>query len=349
MEEEIKLPQFDKEKFMQKERRKAKTAFVAFLFGILIAIICHFIWRNLDESLRWPLCFLFAIASIGFMAKILEILKIDIKEFAKREWFGSIAFYFFTWLAIFILSLNPPFYDTSPPKIDCITLPHIQQAGGSIFVIAHITDNAGIKSARIIIGENEYEMNADGKDVYSYEYSGENASYEIVAKDKNGNEERKKGELLYSSELIKIEIPDGKLDSNDEIEIRVYKNISSENFRVYYVVNGFEVNATRSGESKDYYIFTTSPKYIGWKNNSKNELKFYAETLHYFPGINEKYSNVIDGGNYTVETGEDEKIGKESSPAITDLPHPTSLRTPAFEIFAVFIAFIAILFIKKRK
>lgn len=349
MEEEIKLPQFDKEEFMHKERRKAKTAFVAFLFGILIAVICHFIWRSLDENLRWPLCFLFAIASIGFMAKILEILKIDIKDFTKKDWFGSIAFYFFTWLAIFILSINPPFYDASPPKIDSVILPNVQQGNGSVIIASHITDNYGIESAKIIINGNEYEMNKDENNVYVYEYRGGNASYEIVAKDKNGNEQRREGKIFYLDNLIKIEIPNNKLNSKDEIEIRVYRNVSSENFRVYYVVNGFEINATKSGESKDYYIYTTSPKYIGWKNNSENDVKFYAEVIYYFPGIEEKYHNLIYGGNYTIETTEDENIGKESSPIVKDLPHPTSLRTPGFEIVAVFMAIIVLLFIKRRK
>lgn len=349
MEEEIKLPEFDREEFMKKEKRKAKTAFISFLFGFFMALICNFIWRNLDSSMRWPICFLFALASIGFMAKILQLLKIDVKDFSRKEWFGSIAFYFFTWLAVFILSINPPFYDASPPKIDAIMLPEIQQSNGNISVLAHITDNAGIKDVKIIIDGKEYDMAKDENNIYIYNYSGGNANYEIVATDINGHTARYNNSFRFSNDLIKVIIPEGKLNASDEIIIRVYKNISKEKFRVFYTINGQEVNATESGESGDYYIYVTSPQYEGWKENYKNEIKVYAEVIYYFPGINKPYKNLVCGGNYTVKTTADASIGSQPSPAIKDLPRPRSLRTPAFEFIAVIAALSLIIFIKRRK
>jgi len=348
--EEITLPEFDEKKFMEKERRKAKTSFISFLFGVLIGIICRFLWTNLDSSIRWPLCFLLAVASIGFMARILQFLKIDIKQFSKKEWAGSIAFYLFTWLAIFILAINPPFYDASPPKIEAIALPEIQEENGSILVVAHVTDNSGVKKVTINISGNEYEMEKDEEIpvIYTYVYEGENAEYEIKAIDKKGKKEKYNGLLKYSQEVIKVDIPDKKLNSSDEIEIRVYKNISEEKFRVYYKINGEEVNATESGEIGDYLIFTISPKYKGWKENEENEVEIYVEVIYYFPGIYKKYSNLIYGGKYFIETVADENIGKEPSPKIEDLPEYHDLRTPGFEFIALVMAFI-ILVIGRNK
>ncbi len=350
-EEEIKLPEFDEEKFMEKERRKAKTSFVSFLFGVLMAIICRFLWINLDTSLRWPLCFLLAVASIGFLAKILQIIKVDIKKFGKKEWIGSAAFYLFTWLAIFILAINPPFYDASPPKIEAVLLPEIQQENGSILIVAHITDNSGIKKALINISGIEYEMNRDEDFpvIYTYVYEGGDAEYEIRAIDKKGKEEKYDGLLKYSQEVIKVDFPDKKLNSSDEIEIRVYKNISEEKFRVYCKINGEEVNATESGEIGDYLIFTISPKYKGWKENEKNELEIYVEVIYYFSGISKKYSNLIYGGKYFIETVADENIGKEASPKIEDLPEYHSLRTPGFELIALMMAFILLLIVRNKR
>jgi len=345
MEEEFKIPEFDKEEFLKEEKRKAKTTFVSFLFGIVMAIICHFLWLSLDASIRWPLCFFLAIASIGFMAKILQILNIDISQFSKKEWAGSIAFYFFTWLAIFILSLNPPFYDASPPKIELVLLPEIQQ-NGSILVLAHITDNAGLRDVHIKIDNTSYEMEKDGT-VYVFNYSGKNADFEVVAIDENGNEASKNGKFLFKEDLIKVETEKERLSSDDKIEIWVMKNISKENFRVFYRINGYEINATKDGEENGYIAYITTPAYEGWEKNSQNEIEVYVEVIHYFAGIDKKYSNLIYGGIYKINTTEDENIGVEESPQIKDLPKPHGLRTPGFE-FAVLVLAIAIILAKRR-
>lgn len=350
MDEELTLPEFDEEKFMKKELRKAKTAFVSFSFGIIVAIISHVIWRSVDAGIRWPLCFLFALCAIGFMAKLLQLWKVDITAFGKKEWFGPIAFYFFTWLAIFILSINPPFYDASPPKIEVAVLPDMQQVGGSFMIAAHITDNFGIANISIDIDGTSHKMLDDGNDIYIYNHTGGNANYTIIAVDKGGNRETYEGALRYEDALMSVVLPGGTADATSEIKIRVHRNVSTEKFRVYYLVNGYEVNVTQSGVDGEYYIYTTTPKYQGWKENDENTVHVYVETPYYFPGIDKKYVNMIDGGNYTVKTALDSSIGTEPSPVITGLPQPQSLRsTPGFEM-AVFVAAIAgVLFLMRRK
>lgn len=346
--EEIKFPEFDEKNFIEKEKRKAKTSFIVFSFGIFMAIICHILWRNMDATIRWPLCFLLAIASIGFLGKLLQILKIDIRKFGKREWIASISFYFFTWLAIFILSVNPPFYDASPPKIDIVLLPNIQQVNGSILILAHITDNSGIEEAILKIGNNNYSMKKDEEGIYYFEYKGnKNEYFEIIAKDKKGNEEKFEGLLKFEKEIASVIFPPKTpLNASDKIEIKVSKNISEENFRVYYVINDEEINATKIDENEYYYIYSTSPRYVGWEAGKENNIKIFIEVIHYFPGIMRKYNNTIYVGNYTVETAEDKNIGKEKSPAITDLPQPRGLRTPGFELLFLLIA---LLLLRKRK
>ncbi len=348
--DEVELPEFDEKEFLKKERRKAKTAFVASIFGFFIAIICHFVWISVDERIRWPLCFFFAIASIGFMAKILEFLKVDIKAFSRREWFGSIAFYFFTWLAIFILSINPPFYDASPPKMEIVMLPEIQQNGGNILVAAHITDNVGVNYVKIKIDGKEYEMEEEQDNIYIYNYSNGNADFQIIASDKNGHIAKYNSSFHFADNLIKVIIPEERLNASDEIIIKVYKNISREKFRVFYTINGYEINATESGESGEYFIYSTSPRYKGWEKNAENEIKVYAEVIHYFRGINTPYRNLIYGGNYTIKTTSDTNIGIENSPQIKGLPQPQSLRTPAFEfMLALAAAGIAMLMRRQKR
>ena len=358
---EFEFPEFDEKEFKEKEKRKAKTSFISFGFGILMGIISHFAWTSISPSLRWGLTFLLAICSIGFLAKILQLLKIDISKFEKKEWMGSISFYFFTWLAIFIISINPPFYDASPPKIDVVALPEIQEVGGNILIAARITDNVGVKEVKINISDgqnwNDFEMEKDG-DVYTYKYQCDEStsfSYVVIAKDKNGREARKEGKMEFGRDIISITNPTNKgIDANYTIEIQVVKNISNEKFRCYLEVNGNEINATPSGNKTiggiQYGLYTTSPAYRGWEENLNLNVRACAEVIHYFPGIDKKYNNTVKSEVYSFKTVSDNSIGEKTPPSVKGLPHSTELRqVPGFEILPLIAAFLLLLFFRKRK
>ena len=344
--EEIKLPEFDEKKFKEKERKKAKIYFISFIFGCVMAIICSFFWIRLAEGVRWPLCFLLAISSTGFLAKIMQMAKIDIKNFSKKDWGSLIFYYLVTWLAFFILFVNPPFHDASPPKIESIALPEVQMENGTIAIFAHITDNSMVKEAVINISGKEYKMEGDRNSVYSYNISYPVSNYTIIARDKNNQEAKYEGRAIYKNDIIKVE-GNGILSSSSEIEIRIYKNISKENFRVFYKIGEHEINATKKGEENGYLIYSTSPKYIGWNKNSINEIEIFVEIIYYFPGINSPYSNKIYGGKYSFKTIDDNEIGKEKSPEI-NLPGPAPL-TPDFGMLVAIGAFAFALFLRKKR
>lgn len=350
MDEELTLPEFDEKKFMQKEFRKAKTAFIACFFGILIGIICHGIWRTVDTPLRWPICFLLAVCSIGFMIKLLQILKIDIKNFTKRDWLGSISFYFLTCLAIFILSINPPFYDASAPHISAVTLPNFQQENGSIMFTAHIMDNTDVSKVIMIVNNSEYTLTSDKNNIYVYNYTGSSTPYEIRSFDRYGNTNSLNGNFSFESDIISVEVPSGIADAQDEIKIKVARNISPNTFRVFYLINDEEeVNVSKTGADGNYDIYTSSPAYLGWHQNEENEFHVFVEVTHYFKGIDAPYVNVIDGGVYTIKTGVDSSIGIETSPQIKGLPKYKPLRTPGFEFAGIAIALLVVVLMQRRK
>ncbi|MEA2054307.1 MAG: hypothetical protein U9O96_04220 [Candidatus Thermoplasmatota archaeon] len=357
---EFKMPKFDREEFIKKEKRKAKTSLISFGFGIVMGIICHFAWVSISPQLRWGLTFLLAICSIGFLGKLLQILKVDISKFGKKEWLGSISFYFFTGLAVFILSINPPFYDASPPKIDAVALPCVQEVGESVLIAAKITDNVGVKYAKanITAGSNWeiHDMQKDGN-VYVCEYTGNESvtcNYTITASDRKGRESTYNGNFSFIHNAILVNYPSKKMDASDDIEIRVIKGISDENFRVYYTIDGEKVNATYSGEitigNKKYKVYTTSPEYEGWKEKSSMNVSIFAEVIHYFVGVEKKYVNDVVGGTYTFNTTSDSSIGTVKSPPVENLPQPRPLQqVPGFELPALLVALAAVLLMKRRK
>jgi hypothetical protein len=358
---EFTIPDFDEKEFIQREKRKARTYFLSFAFGIIMGILSHFAWRGISPSYRWALTFLLAIASIGFLAKLLQIFKVDISQLNKKEWFGTIAFYFFTWLAIFIISINPPFYDASGPEIDGISIPLVQEAGGNILIVAKVTDNMGVDKVVINISDGTDWQNyiMDKNDLtYSYQYWANDTglyTYIISADDDNGHNSIFVGNFTFDHNLVMVDFPDQPLDANDEIKIRVRAGISDNTYLVYYVIENMTINATRSGEDtidgKLFHVYTTTPEFIGWRESSTVQLSVYVKTIHYFVGIDYPAEHTIDGGTYNVITDVDSNIGSTTSPEIKDLPEPRPLRQIGgfeFTLLLAALALVLLLIFRRR-
>jgi len=350
--EEIKLPEFDEKKFKETEKRKAKTAMASFLFGVVIAVISRFLWANMSASIRWPLVFLFAMASIGFLAKILQYLKIDTAAFSKKEWLSSISFYFFTWLAFFILFMNPPFYDASPPKIEVAVLPAIQQINENVSIYARITDNAGIEKAEINLSGLHSMEKYNGFYVFNYSGNGD-IPFKIIAKDVNGHESSYEGMLQFRRNVIYSQNYTN-LNSSSVIKIWVLKNVSQKweekgkkRVRVFCIVNGKEINATYFGEEGDYYIYKITPAYEGWKTGT-NTMQPCAEVIHYMKGSKTKLSAIVKGNEYEIDVKNDGNIGVQPSPAVQMIGY-SSLRTPAFQIAGLAIAIVVVALLRRKQ
>jgi hypothetical protein len=370
---EFTMPDFDEKEFIFGEKRKARTYFLSFAFGIIMGIVCHFAWRGISPSYRWALTFLLAIASIGFLAKLLQLFKVDISQFGKKEWFGSIAFYFFTWLAIFIISINPPFYDASGPEIDSVSIPSVQEAGSSLVIAAKVTDNVGVENVVINISDGtSWEEHSMSKQdlIYSYQFHTNNTglyNYTISAEDDHGHTSTSEGNFTVGNSLIIVDIPDQPLEATDEIKIMVRADISkkpdisdSDNpYLVYYIIEGTAVNATRlviDGKNVPdvidgilYYVYTTTPEYIGWEGASTVQFTLFVKTTYYFIGVEEPIEHTIDGGTYSVSTTTDSSIGSTTSPIIKDLPKPRPLRQVVGFELVIFLAALGVLLIVRHR
>jgi len=366
---EFQMPHFDEEEFISEQKKKAKSSFISFGFGILMGITCSVIWISLgDSSLKWPVTFLLGICSIGFLIKIFQFFKINITTFERKDWLGTGAFYFFTFLAFFIICINPPFYDGSPPVIDTFALPGVQEIGGNTVLTAKITDNVGLSDTNIeIVTPSGAIINGtlinDGEHMYFYDFvNTENITgiftYRITSKDSNGNEVAGNGNFTFREDVIHIsEYQQGQsLTRLDEIKIRVTKlDMDKNNMRVFYTVNnGEEINASYSGEDTyaGEYIYTSSPDRIGWATGFVN-VEVFVEFIHYFilpadvnQTVHTSHGRIIDNQNYSffVET-----IGSLPSPKV-DLPQPQTLqRVPGFGILSLLIAVVLLGMLKRQR
>jgi len=142
----FKPPKFDKEAFLKRERRNIKATFIACIFGAVVSLVCTALWIGMgrETDYRWLLVLVLCIASASFIKYIYLRINLDISDFVKKNWFTTYGIYLFTWLLVFIVLVNPPFYDSEDPKVDLAVLPGMQELGGNITFVAKMTDNVGV-------------------------------------------------------------------------------------------------------------------------------------------------------------------------------------------------------------
>jgi len=363
----FKMPKFDEEAFVKKERKNIKATFIAFFFACLVALISFGFWALMSgesSNLRWPLVLVFGIFTASFIRYIYLRLGLDVSHFTKKNWFTTYAIYIFVWLIVLIVLVNPPFYDDETPKVELVVLPGMQEPGGDILIIAKITDNTGMDKNDIILTIDDVAIPAADfeffDNVFRYTYPSpdnvtddESHDIKLIATDSSGHKTEKIGNFVYSNDTITLAEPDvgEAVDANDDIRFRVNTYVH----RVYYTVDdGPEINASKKTDSDTDY--ETFPEYEGWPAdlNAEVNVTVYAEIIHYFEnhiadGDFVKFSNIIqDNDVYNFTIKDDDDIGEKASEAIT-VPKGRFVGAPGFEAIVFIVALLAVVLIFKYK
>lgn len=376
-EKPFKLPKFDEEAFLKRERRNIKATFISFLFGFLMAIICFGFWALMgkDTGLRWELILLVAVVNAAFLRYILIRFGIDLTDFQRKNWFGSYATYFVTWLIVLIVLVNPPIYDDEDPRIEVVVMPEMQEPGGTVLIVAKITDNSGVEKQDItfkldddLISINDFDF-IDNILIFSYigsdNITGEEIhSYTLTVKDNSGNIKEKQGSFSFSKDTISLALPStGDLvKAASDIKFRVKTGV----WRVYYKVNnGNEINTTQQSDREDFYI--TSPEFAGWSPGINKTINVSAELRYNFENdfLKDEKGNIVvnknnnpisrwfvnyinDTSTYSFEVADESSIGIEPVIEITK-PKPRTVTAPGFEILVFLISLVLVVLIFKYK
>lgn len=375
----FKLPKFDEEGFLKRERRNIKSTFISFLFGIAMALICFAFWALMGQSnFRWPLVVLVALANSIFLKTIFERFNIDISDFGRKNWFGSFAIYIFTWLVILIVLVNPPFYDDEPPTIEAVVLPNWQEFGGTINILAKITDNSGIEKGQITFTIDDNSISSENFEYidnifrYSYESPENNTgeethTFKLTIKDAGGHTAEIEDTFGFSNETIYLALP----KSGDTIFAAsdVKFGIKTDVWKVYYAVNdGQEINATQQPDRTDFYV--TSPEYQGWVAGDNVTVNVSAIVVHNFENhfyrdengnlIVDKNGNAIphwffnyinDTSTYKFDVAAESSIGQNDEIPVSSTLIPRVVAAPGFEtiIFLFSLVIVALIFKKRKK
>jgi len=378
---DFKIPKFDEESFLRRERRNIKTTFIAFLFGLLITLISFGFWQLLSgEASRWLLVLLVGVFNAAWIKYIFLRLNIDLTNFGKKGWFATYGIYFLTWLIVLMMLCNTPFYDDEKPKVNLVVLPEMQEFGNPVKLIAKITDNAGVQKSGITLSINGEKINPENYEfadnIFRYTYvnnsiKNETAiSFTLSVQDINNRKAEYQGTFTFSDNTIivpdplHVNAPPGpQVGSATTIKFKVNTDIT----RLYYTINnGTAIDVTE--KEGDYYV--TYPKYEGWPKNQNVTMGVFAEKNYTFDIVTDKspsqmskdellkfqakveantFSNIIADNQlyyFQVESG----VGTEAPP-IAAQPKIKTISVPGFEtiIFIISLIVVALIFKLRKK
>jgi hypothetical protein len=158
-------PEFDEVGYMRQEIQGARAAVATIGWAFIGAIVALLLFAVL------PVLAFFAGIAVGFgMYFVFPLIGIKTEAFKRRDWVGHGITYFFSWLAFWILLLNPPFSDHTDPTIQAISVSAytpgytgsltcnstLEAAAGlplrgntSVLILFRATDNVGLASVRM--------------------------------------------------------------------------------------------------------------------------------------------------------------------------------------------------------
>jgi hypothetical protein len=156
---EFNPPDFDEDAFIHREMVSFRTTLILFVWGIVAAAASWAAFAAMHGARTGWLVGLVLVAVFGYALRwLFPRLGADIAHFKRREWLGTAALFFFTWLAFFILAINPPLSDFAPPRVELHASPLLQEADDTVTVHLFVEDN-------VRVAAHTFALTQDGRPV----------------------------------------------------------------------------------------------------------------------------------------------------------------------------------------
>ena len=148
---EIELPEFDEVEFMQKDVEGTKAAIGAILYAVPAALVAF----GITVALAAPVVALGAgLFFLVTLRRVLPLLRIQTAGFKLRDWLGHSSTFFFSFLAFWILLMNPPFGDFTPPDFRAVHVNGTAVSGGVVQIsVSNLTNWTNVLIA-VDVGDN---------------------------------------------------------------------------------------------------------------------------------------------------------------------------------------------------
>jgi hypothetical protein len=112
-------PEFDEKQFLKDEMSATKQVLIIVAYGALMGILAAMATILTTNGITGLAVLVVGFGTIKFL---FNALRFDLSKFTKKTWLGHGAWFFFTFLAIWILLINPPFTDFASPEVKNVKL-----------------------------------------------------------------------------------------------------------------------------------------------------------------------------------------------------------------------------------
>jgi hypothetical protein len=163
---------------------------------VLLAIVAAVLSYYLTLAGVVIIAFFAGLALFFLLRYIAKIVGIDTEKLERKDWLGYGSTYFFAWLAFWVLVMNVPFSDVTPPSLvmfvdnSQVTTDLIQVSSVMVNITAKATDNAGISVVLIQTTGMTIPVNMtpQGGDTWTYQVSVTSTlDVTVIAEDINGH------------------------------------------------------------------------------------------------------------------------------------------------------------------
>jgi hypothetical protein len=152
--EEFRFPEFDERDYLRKEVLLSKATFVTLGLAIPVAVLLYGL-----TVVQIPIvAFFVGMAATFSLPRIFRMLpwpKLDLEKFERKDWVGQGGTFFLAWLTVWVLLLNVPFADVTPPVIAGVT---VSQRGTVTTVFSG--SSYGVKNDTLWINSTVFENGA---------------------------------------------------------------------------------------------------------------------------------------------------------------------------------------------
>ncbi|HLF15925.1 MAG TPA: hypothetical protein VI796_00615 [Candidatus Thermoplasmatota archaeon] len=370
---EFRAPEFNEDEFIHKEMVSFRTTAILFVWGVIVAAVSWGVFGAVGGERNGWFAGLALAAAGGYALKwLFPRFKADIRHFKRREWTGTGFLFFFTWLAFFILLINPPVSDFAEPTVEAFPSPLVQQSGGVTTLHIFATDNDRVEEVDFAfwladrdhpIAAGRENLTALGHGHYTYEVPVGLAAgtyrFSADATDAKGKTTHTEGDLAITGGAVGYYPPDGDAFNSptDQLAVKLHDDLVPCKSRRGLVTGPDgcvrDVRLALSGGgavhlrwSDDADAWSALASFDGWASGP-NTFRIEAETADHFEGSQRVEGGLLTlPGPFTVDVQVPAGGTAVKVPADPDAP---SVNIPGFGAAALLVAIAAAAMLARRR
>ncbi len=321
---------FDEDAFIHKEMIGFKTTVTMFLVGILAALVSWGLFTSVGGAkVGWLIGM--AVFGVFFLAlkPIYRALRIDISHYQRREWIGTGFLLFFTWLAFWLIFINPPVSDFAEPQVEIYASPGVAAVGDSVVVDVFYTDNAGVKDREFQLNGPNGPLATEGNLTHvggpHYQFVAQNLvagtyTTSAIGTDAKGLAGNGTATFEVRADLVKVEVGDLRTAAG-----AVIVKVPLEPSQVYAV--RIDVQGSSTPVFMEYVDriggWEATNNFEGWLDNQQNNFSVVVVEKNRFHGNLLIEGGIMTDGPHTVQVSDvgDYKGGvpKKANPTVAPM------------------------------